>query len=279
MNDAAVAAGERWRLMVEAEHAQSDSVRERGDAPSDSWAPFTERFRPSLDTSDPIALRLLKEVEPRHTVLDVGAGGGRVALPASVQCKRVVAVEPSAAMGATLEEEARRHQRDNISLVASTWEEAEVEPADVVMCVQVLYTVRDIVGFIRKLEAHARERALVVLGENPPYTQSNPLWPIVHGQERLKLPSLRELIPLLWDMGIYPDLEMLPAQEPRGFESRENALQQTRNRLMLESGGEGERRLNAALDDALEEVDGRFVIRGAPTFYPGLVSWRPRRSP
>lgn len=263
--------------MVEAEHAQSDSVREQSDAPSDSWVPFAERFRPSLDTRDPIVLGLLKEIEPRHTVLDVGAGGGRVALPASVKCRSVVAVEPSAAMGAVLEEEARRHSRDNISLVASTWEEAEVEPADVVMCVQVLYTVRDIVGFIRKLEAHARERVLVVLGENPPYTQSNPLWPAVHGQERLKLPSLRELMGVLWDMDIYPDLEMLPAQEPRGFESRENALQQTRNRLMVEPGTDGERRLKAALDDMLEESDGRFVIKGASTFYPALVSWRPRR--
>ncbi len=277
MSDAAIAAGEQWRLMVEAEHAQSDSVREQSDAPSDSWVPFAERFRPTLDTKDPIVLGLLKEVEPRHAVLDVGAGGGRVALPASVKCRGVVAVEPSAAMGAVLEEEARRHSRDNLSLVASTWEEAEVEPADVVMCVQVLYTVRDIVGFIRKLEAHARERALVVLGENPPYTQSNPLWPAVHGQERLKLPSLRELMGVLWDMDIYPDLEMLPAQEPRGFESRENALRQTRNRLMVEPGTDGERRLKEALDDMLEEADGRFVIRGAPTFYPALVSWRPRR--
>ncbi len=263
--------------MVEAEHAQSDSVREQGDAPSDSWVPFAERFRPSLDTKDPIVLSLLKEVEPSHTVLDVGAGGGRVALPMSVKCQRVVAVEPSAAMGAVLVEEAQSQGRDNISLVASTWEEAEVEQADIVICCQVLYTVRDIVGFVRKLEAHARERVLVVLGENPPYTQSNPLWPMVHGQERLKLPSLREFVPLLWDMGIYPDLEMLPPQGPRGFESRENALQQTCNRLMLEPGTDGERRLKAALDDVLEEVDGRFVIRGAPVFYPALVSWRPRR--
>ena len=277
MSNAAVSAGERWRLMVEEEHAQSESVREQGDAPSDSWVPFAERFRPSPDTRDPIVLRLLKEVESQHTVLDVGAGGGRVALPMSIHCRSVVAVEPSASMGAVLVEEAQRHRRDNISLVESTWEEADVAPADVVICVQVLYTVRDIVAFVRKLEAHAREMVMVVLGENPPYTQSNPLWPMVHGQERLKLPSLRELIPLLWDMDIYPDLEMLPPQTPRGFESREGALQQVGNRLMLEPDSNGERRLKEALDDMLEEVDGRFMIKGAPTFYPALVSWRPGR--
>ena len=167
---------------MEAEHAQSERVREKGGAPSDSWVPFAERFRPSLDSSDPMVERLLREIEAHHSVLDVGAGGGRFALPVSLHCRRVVAIEPSASMGAVLQEETERLRRDNISLVASTWEDAEVEPADVVICVQVLYTVRDVEGFISKLAAHARERVLVVLGEYPPYTQSNPLWPLVHGE-------------------------------------------------------------------------------------------------
>ncbi len=271
------AIAEMWRQMIEAEHAQSDRVREKGGAPADSWVLYAGRFRPSLDSTDPMVERLLREIEPDHTVLDVGAGGGRVALPLSLHCRRVVAVEPSASMGAVLHEEATRLGRDNVSLVASTWEDAEVEPADVVVCVQVLYTVRDIEGFIGKLEAHARERVLVVLGEYPPYTQSNPLWPLVHGEARLDLPSFRDLMNVLWQMGINPDLEMLTPQEPRGFESREKALEQTRPRLFVEAGGEGERRLALALDEMLEECDdGRFRIRGAPVFRPALVSWRPR---
>ena len=69
---------------------------------------------------------------------------------------------------------------------------------------------------------------------------------------------------------------MLTPQEPRGFDSREQALEQTRSRLFVEAGGEGERRLAQALDEMLEECDdGRFRIRGAPVFRPALVSWRP----
>ena len=261
--------------MVEEEHAQSERVRGPDRAPSDSWQAFAERFRPDASAEDPLVQRLLREIEPHHTVMDVGAGGGRLALPISMHCKQVVAVEPSASMGSILEEEAGRMRRDNVVLVASTWEEAEVEPADIVLCVQVLYTVRDVVSFISKLEAHAREKVLVVLYENPPHTQANPLWPGVHGQTRLKLPSLRELVQVLWEMGIYPDMEMLPTQEPGGFESRERALEQLRPRLMVEPGSDGERRLEEVLTDVLEEVDGRFKIRGVPTYRPALVSWRP----
>jgi hypothetical protein len=180
-------------------------------------------------------------------------------------------------MASILEEEARRARRDNIVLVPSTWEEAEVDPADIVLCVQVLYTVKDIVPFVRKLEAHAREKVLVVLFENPPQFQAHSLWPGVHGQERLKLPSLRELMQVLWEMDIYPDLEMLPPQESRGFESRERALQQLRPRLMVAPGSDGERRLGEALADMLVDVGGRLRIEGSPPMRPGLVWWRPER--
>ncbi len=136
---------------------------------------------------------------------------------------------------------------------------------------------RDVEGFIRKLEAHARERVLVVLGEYPPYTQSNPLWPLVHGEARLELPSFRDLMKVLWEMGVNPDLKMLQPQEPRGYGSRESALEQTRSRLFVDAGGDGERRLARALDELLvESDDGRFGIRGAPVFRPALVTWQPR---
>ena len=271
-----LSAGQRWRMMVEEEHAQSEWARGQAQAPEDFWESFAERFRPERSgTDDPVVQRILREVEPRHTVIDVGAGGGRMALPISLQCQRVVAVEPSASMGSILEEEARRAQRDNIVLVPSSWEEAEIEAADIVLCVQVLYTVKDIGPFLRKLEAHAREKVLVVLFENPPQFQAHPLWPGVHGQERLKLPCLRELMQVLWEMDIYPDLEMQTPQEPRGFESRERALQQMRPRLLVAPGSDGERRLEEVLADMLDEVDGRFKIRGVPPFRPALVSWRP----
>jgi predicted RNA methylase len=115
-----VSAAQRWRSMVEAEHAQSEWARGQASAPEDFWESFAERFRPEPSrTDDPIVLRLLREVEPHHTVIDVRAGGGRLALPLSLHCQRVVVVEPSASMGQILEEEARWKQRDNIDLVAS----------------------------------------------------------------------------------------------------------------------------------------------------------------
>ena len=55
--------------------------------------------------------------------------------------------------------------RDNMTVVASTWEDAEVAPADLVICCHVLYGVADPVPFIAKLEKSAHERVFVMLRE------------------------------------------------------------------------------------------------------------------
>ena len=68
-------ASERWKDMIRAEHAQSDRMR-GAVPPGDHWQPYAQGFPsdPSR-TDDPLVNRLLLEVEPHQTALDVGAGG------------------------------------------------------------------------------------------------------------------------------------------------------------------------------------------------------------
>ena len=274
-NQEEISAAAKWQRMVDDEHAQSETIQSQHKALPDSWEPFAERFRPDLNIEDPLAQRLLREISLDHTVLDVGAGAGRISLPISMQCRSIVAVEPSASMRSILKEEAERINAHNIVLVPCRWEDASVVPTDIVLCIQVLHTVSDIVPFVRKLQKNALKKVFVVLHENPPYTQANPLWPEVHGQPRLKLPSIMEFIQVLWEIGIYPDLEMLSPQEPRGFASPDSALQQMRPRLLVEPASKAEKRLQNVLEYMLYEDDGRFKIKGASTARPGLISWRP----
>ena len=122
--------------------------------------PFRERGvmnHSPFRSDDPLLELLTRKIASHHTLIDVGAGPGRLALPLALKCKRVVAVEPSSSMGEAFLEEAALHNISNVSLVRARWEEAQVEPADVVLCSHVLYTVQDIGAFVRKLEALARE--------------------------------------------------------------------------------------------------------------------------
>jgi hypothetical protein len=139
----------------------------------------------------------------------------------------------------------------------------------------VLYVVPEIEAFVRKLEAHARERVLVVLYEDPPQSRLYPLWKQVHGEERRPLPSLCEYREVLSQLGINAHVEILPSRLPRGYADHQQALEQLARRLYLALGSRQMALLEAMLPDLLEEVDGTLKIRGSPPVAPRLVWWSP----
>jgi len=263
--------------MIEAEHSQADRMR-RAAPTDDFWQPFAQQFRADpRRTDDPLLNRLLQEVHPQHTVLDVGAGGGRMALPVALHCRHVVAVEPSDSLASVLRQQADRYGIQNISVVHASWADATVDPADLVLCAHVLYTIREIEFFVRKLEARAREGVLVVLYHAPPQSQIYPLWRQIHGEERLPLPSLSEFQAVLGELSIAARIDMLPPQVPRGFDSIQQATDQLSRRLYLPLGSDQYRTLERILPDLLEKGDdGIFRIRGARPLEPALVWWDPR---
>ena len=261
--------------MVETEHAQSEEMRPE-PPPVDHWQPYAAQFRADpRRTDDPLLERLLKFVKSYQTVIDVGAGGGRLALPIALRCKQVVAVEPSSSMASVLTDQAREYRIENVSVFQARWEEAQVEPGDLVLCAHVVYVVRDIGAFLRKLDTHATETVLVVLYNAPPQSQIYPLWKRIHGKERLALPSLPQLKEVLAELEIDAQVDLLSPQAPRGFDNREDALKQLSRRLYLTDGSPEANRLEQLLPDLLIEEDGVFRIKDANPLYPAIVSWHP----
>ena len=264
---------DHWRTMIQEEHAQSDAMRP-AQPPVDHWRPYARQFSADPRRSgDALLDRLLEEISPDHTVIDVGAGGGRLALPIALHCSHVTAVEPSPAMGEVLSSVAREHGIENISLVQSDWEEARVDPAAQTLCVHVLYTIQDIEGFVGKLQDHARKQVMVVMYGAPPQSQNYPLWEKVHGTPRLPLPSVPEFKEVLSELGIDAREEPLLAQPARGFDSLEQALDQLSQRLYLDEDDPKRDMLARMLPQELEESGGVFRIRGAVPQQPWLIRW------
>lgn len=267
-------AAERWKSMIQLEHAQSDRFRGSEGRPADHWQAFAQQFRADPRRSDdPLVNCLLRELSPHETLIDVGAGGGRLALPLALNCRHVVAVEPSPSMASVLRDQIAEYSIHNLTVVANQWEDAEVEEADVVLCVHVLYTIQEIERFVSKLQDHARKRVLIVLFQTPPQAQTYTLWQEVHGEERLPLPSLPEFQDVLSDMGITANVELLPAQTSRGFDDVQQAVDQLGRRLFLEPGSQKMARLENLLPGLLEPSDGAFILRGSKALVPELVWW------
>ena len=181
-------------------------------------------------------------------------------------------------MGRVLSAAAKEAKIDNISIVQGLWEEVEVDPAQVVLCANVVYGVADIEPFILKLESHARDRVLILAYTESPQAVFSPLWEAVHREERINLPAVPELLSALWELDIYPDLEMFEPACPETAPNRETALQILRHMLFVKAGTEKDQRLQSNLDELVVQTPDGLAARGAGFRRQGLISWRPRAS-
>jgi 2-polyprenyl-3-methyl-5-hydroxy-6-metoxy-1,4-benzoquinol methylase len=266
---------EGWVTRVEAHHEQSRRIQERS-----AWAPDESgRYVAGMFVADPrrtddlVLNRLLHAVSPATTVLDVGGGAGRYALPLALACNHVTVIEPDPGMVRALREQMARHRIANITVVEDTWQAARVEPADVVLCAHVIYDVVAIQDFVRWLTVHARERVLLVATMPWRMSMLSAFWPRIHGEERITLPSVPELLPLLWELGVFPNLEMLSLHRPEPFGDRDQALTLLRRMIYVKPGGEQDARLQSALDALTCEVPGGIALRDALPHRQAVVSW------
>lgn len=265
---------ETWREMVRVEHEQSD--RMRGARPNDHWTQYARQFKADPRRSgDAVVERLRARLRPADTLLDVGAGGGRLALPLALSCRSVTAVEPSPSMCAVLRETAAE-SGIAVQVVESDWLNADVEPADVSLCSHVVYVVADIEPFVRKLERHSRRLALVVMFHSAPQSQLYGLWEQVHGEPRHPLPSLPQFRNALAELGIEHEVDELPPDPARGFDSEAEAREMIASRLYVPPGSPAATTLTAALDQSLrQDGDGVWRIKGSEPLRPCIVSWTP----
>jgi SAM-dependent methyltransferase len=186
---------DHWRrLVVGAGHAPHP-----GDDP---WAERAESYHASRGRDSEPLLRVLEPwLGPRKTLIDVGAGTGRHAVPLAARLDWVTAVEPSDAMRALIP------PLENMTVIASSWEDAEVAPADLVICSHVLYAVAEPVPFIAKLEAAAKERVFVFLRDEPgPREEAG----------GMRQPRLQDLYNLLRQMGRGPDVTAVSSGDHLG---------------------------------------------------------------
>ena len=267
---------EEWTRRVEAHHAQSDRARAREDRPGDFWRPYASSFRADpRRPDDHIVNRTIRDVGPGTTVLDVGGGAGRLALPLALRAKHVTVVDSSESMLKELRAGVKEADIDNVTAVEGMWEDVDVPVADLVLCAHVVYGVEDVAPFVRKLESHARDSVLIVAFMDAPQSSLGPFWKAVHGEDRVDLPALRHLMGVLWEMDIYPDLEMFETDRNQTYETHQDALEQMAPRLYVAPHTDQERRLREAVHDLLVETPEGLVLQGERVRRQGLVKWTP----
>jgi SAM-dependent methyltransferase len=263
----------RHDRMVREEREQAERIRSDGGGGADLWRPIARRFGVG-GMDDPATVDALATLAgPEATVIDVGAGGGRITIPLAQRVGEVVAVEPSPGMREVLADGITQAGAANVRIVAARWEEAEVEPADLVFASHVTYSVASIAPFLRKLDATARRiAALVVFTDHPTYAAA-PFWEYVYGEERLRLPCRDEVVAAVRELGGEPRFVELPSQPPRSYGSPDEAFEELRARLFIGRGDPLEERLREAITTLTVERDGAWWVRDAQPNERSVVWW------
>jgi SAM-dependent methyltransferase len=203
---------------------------------------------------------------PTRTLIDAGAGTGRHAVPLAERLEWVTAVEPSDGMRAMIP------HRDNMTVVASTWEDAEVAPADLVICSHVLYGVADAPAFIAKLDRSARERVFIMLRESDLPHPAAAIRTRLLGRAGPRMPRFSDLFMLLIEMGIAPDVKFLTYQSVTRYANIDEALVDVR---ALVGAGWDEAGGRPILEELLTR-DGDELVYDGGTVLSGVAHWQPR---
>ncbi len=254
----------RWKEVVGDRAALAS-----GHADTGYWDRRAASYARSTQTRvDEFLQVLAPHLSPRKTLIDVGAGTGRHTVPLAERVEWVTAVEPSERM--------RSHipSRDNITVVASTWEDAEVAPADLVVCCHVLYGVAEPVPFIAKLERSARERVFVMLRESDLPHPAAEIRRRLVGDAGPRLPRFSELFMLLLQMGIAADVDYLRYPIVTRYSDMDEAVVDSR---ALFGQGWDEAAGRAALMEILVPDGGQLVFDGGVAL-SGVAHWQPRKS-
>jgi SAM-dependent methyltransferase len=262
-----------WARRVRANREQAERFREAPER-ADFYAPVAQVFAADPRRTDEPALDLLREmVQPNDLWLDIGAGGGRYALPIALAAREVIAVDVSDAMLKVLRDGAAKNGIENVRIVQSRWPTEEPIQADVSLISHVGYDIEEFGPFLDAMEAATRRTCVAILLSESPAQVAARFWLRIHGEEREPLPALAEFISLLLARGHFFDLKML-TRPTQGYATLDAAGAFFRQQLFIEPGGAKDKELQAILASELEERDGRYALLAGDTPL-GVVTWSP----
>ena len=263
-----------WRARVAADKEQVDRSREEAD-PADFYAPTADRFRMDPKRTDDDSLNaILALAEAGDAWLDIGVGGGRYALPLALHVREVIGIDPSQAMLNALRDDAGANGIANVRVIESRWPMSDPPLSDVAVMAHVGYDIAEIGPFLDQAEASARRLCVAVMGASAMATTGALFWRGVHGEDRVRLPALPELLMLLLARGRLPEVTLVDRVPPT-FDTFEDALAMARRQLWVRAGSAKDERLIELARGAVTERDGRFAFDWRPTKI-GIVNWSPR---
>ena len=170
------------------------------------------------------------KLNPEYSVLDIGSGQGRSAIPISKRVKTVTAIDPSMIMMRYLSEHMAKEGAKNIVCINKRWEDIrlghDIEPHDIAIASHSL-GMFDMEEALKKIDAAAKR--YVYLFANAGGHRDEVLLDVIYDE---KQPSQQldyiYLYNILHDLDIYANVEILDSELELEFDSLDDAMNEWR---------------------------------------------------
>ena len=252
------------------------------DDPSHNWnrkenaVRYDANSRSMFDNRVKITIEGL-DIDRKSRVLDIGAGPGTLAIPLSPLAKEITAVEPGRGMVEILNAHIRNEGVTNISCVQKNWEDVDLSTDldgqyDVVIA-SLSLTMHDIRAALVKMDEASRKYVYLFWFVNSPFWEKmyDDIWGQLHGSRYFPSPKADCLFNVLYQMGIYANVEMLPLDKVYRFGSEEEMSAFFKRRFNVTTS-EQEKLLREYLMPLIHRDRDEIVISGDSTF--AKIWWR-----
>jgi SAM-dependent methyltransferase len=219
---------ELWKAMRSGHQCRGD----RGEDMGRRWDKRAKKFNESVMQHSERTQRQITtlELKPEYTVLDVGAGTGRLSIPIAKQVKSVTAVDQSKGMLACLQENVDREGITNVTSINKRWEDLElgvdIEPHDVVIACHSL-GMFDIQEALTKMDA-ASKRYVYIMNFAGSWMGNGDvrLWKGISGERHRSGHSTDYILlyNILHDMKIYANVNILDTEFEQHYDSLDDAV-------------------------------------------------------
>ncbi len=276
---------DRWATLVRTRREQMEAqLAALGGGPSDWWGGAAPRFARGIGNpaaAPPWGLRQIADrLDRADSVLDIGGGAGRYAVPLSRIARHVTLVEPSPAMTGLAREAFAAAGRDNYSVIEREWPLTgrRRQRVTAVLMANMLSPFDDLEAFVRPAVAAAERWLFIVYGSID--DTAGVIGDVIedfHGERRIRQPGLGDLFPALHELGVFPEVEMGTRHFTRSYADLDDATRTVASAALIEPSPQALTRVRRRVRRALHETsDGRLadVARTAPV---GLLMWRTDR--
>lgn len=187
---------------------------------------FWEKFAPQYDNRGTLYDyapetfdMLLNIMGENKTIIEIGCGTGKFTLPMAKYSKEIVAIDFSKHMLSVIKKKIQNNNIDNIVTKWGKWEDVNINKVDTIFNVNAIYRMWNIKDSIIKMDAHAREKVVLV------WTLQRSMFDSVFLE--LGMPGVRTnsdyiyIQNILYELGIDANTEFLRITKPVIYRSKE----------------------------------------------------------